>query len=662
MRKIFGQFQNGNQRSTLGGAPRIDSPRFSGSVYRCSCNPSNVSIEGTEAAMKIRGINAANVQPIHHFEVDDLSDVIVLAGPNGVGKTRLVGAMLSAFQSPVANATVKFKIEATSKIEAESWGKPLLDTSNQQDAQKLAATLQKAKKRSNWQSTVINFESDRSIQQIAPFAFSWDYQDPFEEPITWNFGWGGLRNRFQDTLHSIFRKVRSRRELIARRAEELFAANRSAEPILLSPMDFPDPMDQFKHAFSQLLAPKVLLDAEPKVQQLEYGLNGQRFPISSLSSGEREVVNIVFDFILRSPSDSIVVFDEPELHLHPELSYKLLQTLKSAGTNNQFVLCTHSPDIITASLDSSVVFISPPKNNSDNQAIRVTEDDSTHRALKLLGQSIGIISLGKKIVLIEGTNSSLDKQVYGSILRDRFPNLVLVPGGGKGILKSFDTVQREVLEKTIWGVEFFMLCDRDAVPLFKSSEEMKKLTGERVEVLRRYHLENYFLDENVLAGVFSHMEPEGSPLRSPASIRATLLEIARTHASYAVALTVALHLREMVGNIDVMPKECNGKSPEELVAMFISRSGLESARVSGELDPGQIEKMIRERFQGLVDSLERDTDDWKFLIPGKPVFNTFAGKSKMDAPRLKTLFIREAYAQNSGTFDDIFSIFQKFAS
>jgi predicted ATP-dependent endonuclease of OLD family len=66
-------------------------------------------------------------------------------------------------------------------------------------------------------------------------------------------------------------------------------------------------------------------------------------------------VNIVFDFLLRNPSDCIVFFDEPELHLHPELSYKLLQTLSSIGKNNQFVFCTHSPEIITASIENSVV-------------------------------------------------------------------------------------------------------------------------------------------------------------------------------------------------------------------------------------------------------------------------------------------------------------------
>ena len=167
----------------------------------------------------------------------------------------------------------------------------------------------------------------------------------------------------------MFRKVRSRRELIARTAERMMKEGAAGGVIQLNVADFPDPLEPFKLAFRQLLAPKELADPDPQRQNLEYIYDGKTFPIASLSSGEREVVNIVFDFLLRGARDCIVFFDEPELHLHPELSYKLLQALKTVGSNNQFVLSTHSPDIITASLDNSVVFVGPPRPTLDNRLL-----------------------------------------------------------------------------------------------------------------------------------------------------------------------------------------------------------------------------------------------------------------------------------------------------
>lgn len=375
--------------------------------------------------MRLSSIRAVSVPPIQRFEVKDLSDVVVIAGQNGVGKSRLIAGLLARFQNAHGNQNVRFIVEATSDIERKAWQQNSLDTAIPVELQKLAVTLQSNKSRTKWDSSVIHFESDRSIAQVQPYAFNWDAIDPWGETLGWNMTFGGLKARFQDTLHSLFRKVQSHEKQIAKIAKERQAAGHTTMQL-----DFPDPLIAFKEAFSQLVSPKKLLDLDPRDQQLYFEHDGQRLPVSSLSSGEREVVNIVFDFILRAPSDCIIFFDEPEIHLHPELSYRLLQTLKSFGSRNQFFFCTHSPDIITASLENTVVFISPsgvlPSGDFKNQAIVVAEDDDTNSALRLLGQSIGIVSLGKKIVLIEGAASSLDKQTYGFILKNQFPNLVLV--------------------------------------------------------------------------------------------------------------------------------------------------------------------------------------------------------------------------------------------
>ncbi len=128
--------------------------------------------------MRISSIVANNVLPIRKFEETDLTDLIVIAGPNGVGKTRLFQAMIAGFQSPSPNNPVRFVIESTSAAEKMAWQSSFIDTTKVEDATKLAATLQQSRRRSKFESSVMNFESDRSIQQIAPYQFSWDFQDP----------------------------------------------------------------------------------------------------------------------------------------------------------------------------------------------------------------------------------------------------------------------------------------------------------------------------------------------------------------------------------------------------------------------------------------------------------------------------------------------------
>lgn len=598
-----------------------------------------------------------NLTGIEHVEASDLSDVVVFAGPNGVGKTRLIQGLIDFFRKPRRAEEIRLSIEATSDWEIAAFGARTIDTSVDADASKLQAALRRSQRRNAYKSTVLNFDSDRAITQIQPFSFSWDFPDPFEEDVGWDMSYRFLRDRFQDVQDSLFKLVENQRRKIADRAVRL---RDEGKPNM--PLDFGDPLSRFKSAFSQLLAPKQLVNVNVKKQIIEYAFGEKTLPIDTLSSGEREVVNIVFDFILRSPSDCIVFFDEPELHLHPELSYKLLQTLSSIGNRNQFIFCTHSPEIITASIENSVIFLTPRKGDGSNQALPVNRDDVTHHALNLLGQSIGIISLGKKLLLIEGDESSLDKQTYGAILQSEFPELVLVPVGGKSTIRSFDEVRESVLNRTIWGVEFFLLCDRDAAYSI-GPRSLEVHASERLRVLPRYHLENYFLDPEVLAASFGDMEDEESWLRDSDEIAKRIKILAGQTIPLAVALKVAAAAREEVGNVDLMPRGINSDTTlEELLLSIHGQLSQEKSRMEASLNLEALESLARSEYSKLAESIADGTSVWLRELPGRVVFNRFANTAQIKPGRLKTLYLRKARDWSPDPFDEIRKIFRSFKS
>jgi AAA domain, putative AbiEii toxin, Type IV TA system len=551
-------------------------------------------------------------------------------------------------------------MEATSDEEQASWGgKSVLDLSSPDDMNLFRVTLQQNRRRQAWRSSLVNIESDRTIQNLQPLAFTWDMPDPIEEQVSWESTLGFMRDRFQDTVHSMFRMIEAQKQGIASRAVTLRRQGHGEMKL-----DFDDPMDPFKEVFASLVAPKVLVDPSARQQRLEYALDGEVFDFNTLSSGEREVVNIAFDFLLRRPRDCIIFFDEPELHLHPELSYRLIQTLQPIGERNQFVFSTHSPDIITSALDQSVVFISPPASEdgrSLNQAISVSESDETNRALRLLGQSIGIIALGKRIVLVEGEHSSLDKQTYGAIGSGRWPGLVLVPSGGKHVLESFSTIYDAVLSKSIWGVEFFMLCDRDSRPADPAAEAEAEGSG-RLRVLSRYHLENYFLDENVWAAGFASLEPDGSSLRDPVAVRQAFRDLASDLLSYTTALTVSFETRQRAGDIDIMPKDCHGKTLAEVQDLLAARVAAETQRINTALDPTGIRDRAQTVFDELQASLDNDTNAWQTRIPGKPLLSRFSAGAGLKLSRAKNLYIGAASHADPSPFAEIVDLFEHFAT
>ncbi|MET3359346.1 MULTISPECIES: ATP-dependent nuclease [Bradyrhizobium] len=395
-------------------------------------------------------------------------------------------------------------------------------------------------------------------------------------------------------------------------------------------------------------------------QQIYFETEGVKLPIERLSSGEREVINIVFDFILRGPEDCIVVFDEPELHLHPELSYKLLQTLVSAGKRNQFLFSTHSPEIISASLENTVVFVRQPQADLDNQALIVNRDDQTHHALQALGQSIGVISLGKKLVLIEGEEASLDKLTYSAILKNRFPEFVLVPAGGKDSIRSFADAYSNIVSKTIWGVRFYLLCDRDAAIII-GRNAVTKDESNRVTALPRYHLENYFLDEQTYATCFQQIEPPDSWLRNAAEIRKRLLKIAGEAVPYAVALNVTAEIRAKVGNVSVMPRGAvEARSPAALCQLMQAKLDNELTRVQVGLDRRLVSDLVNSEFERLSKAVATDDPIWRADLPGRFILNKFASEADISVGRLKQLYLHNVEPEK--VFQDIIAIFERFRS
>src|SRR5690625_1801065 len=68
--------------------------------------------------------------------------------------------------------------------------------------------------------------------------------------------------------------------------------------------------------------------------------------IDELSSGEKEILNTYIHFHHLNPSDSIILFDEPDVHLHPELERRYLRILKTFAEGNQMFLTTHAPEMM----------------------------------------------------------------------------------------------------------------------------------------------------------------------------------------------------------------------------------------------------------------------------------------------------------------------------
>lgn len=584
-----------------------------------------------------------------------LSNRIVIAGPNGVGKTRLLDAIIQELMNPQFTGN-RVRVAATCEEEVSTWqNRRELDLGVAPDYGFLQQTLQQQRSRKSFQSSLIKFESNRTVQRLTALPFQFEFPDPDAEQISWDSGLQTMESRFQDVIHTIVKKLARQDQGIANRARQLKREGKDSMGL-----EFEDLLESFRRAFSALIPGKRMVDISKQEQTLTYEEDGETRPFDTLSSGEREVVIVTFDFLLRQPRDCIVFFDEPELHLHPELSARFLRTLQNVGRNNQFVLSTHSPDVISASLQDTVVFLAPPNHGGlpedQNQAIVVGEDDPTNLALRALGQSLGVIALGKRIVLIEGTNASVDKLTYEALAGNLGLDLVFAPSGSRTVGINFTELFEDVLSKNLWGVEFFVLSDGDGqIGQTEGAEQWRRLP--------RYHIENYYLDEKVWARVLLQLEGSESSRSNSDHIRAMLRDIAKGHLARAVGLRVTSDLAQRVGRISILPKNSHDKNADELVALFDAQLVAERTRLAGELDMDTVEKLIRAEHDRISKAIADDTEEWKKLIPGRPIVNSFAGAIGLKQGHALRLYLEQAeLGSETSPFAEIEEILSGFAN
>ena len=107
----------------------------------------------------------------------------------------------------------------------------------------------------------------------------------------------------------------------------------------------------FSKIFEGLIVSSQLVDLDSALNRnrplFDNGL-GSLVTIDQLSDGEKQLYGSVIRIIIENPTDSIILIDEPEIALHPAWQQKIMQIYSRIGKNNQFIVATHSPQIIAS--------------------------------------------------------------------------------------------------------------------------------------------------------------------------------------------------------------------------------------------------------------------------------------------------------------------------
>ena len=245
------------------------------------------------------------------------------------------------------------------------------------------------------------------------------------------------------------------------------------------------------------------------------------FPYANLSSGEKEVIDLVIDLVVKSKeySDTVYCIDEPELHLSTAIQRKLLLEIdKLIPDNCQLWVATHSIGFLRAlqsELKEKAQVLDFSKEDYFTGTCTIQPIEPNHRNWMRIFETAlddlaGLVS-PSRIVYCEGRadpgpnacENGFDARVYEQIFSSVFDNTVFVSSGGNTELDQRSGIAIQILSKVFKGVEILVLKDRDMAsgkPTVES-DRLRYLSNhpDNHRVIKRWELENYLFDREILS-------------------------------------------------------------------------------------------------------------------------------------------------------------------
>lgn len=215
---------------------------------------------------------------------------------------------------------------------------------------------------------------------------------------------------------------------------------------------------------------------------------------SEMSDGERVAIYLIGQCLL-IPQESVIIIDEPEIHLHKSLMCRLWNRIEEIKENCLFIYITHDLDFASSRNNADKLwikkFIHPDK--WEWEVIPRSEEIPENLILKIIGNR-------KNVIFTEGDLSSLDCKIYQKIYDDYF----IVPVGGyQNVINSVKGMKNN---PSLHYLNAYGIIDRD----FRKDEEIRLLQESNIYSLNVAEIENLLCTEKVIRIIseYLHLDPD----------------------------------------------------------------------------------------------------------------------------------------------------------
>ncbi|MCQ1839163.1 AAA family ATPase [Neorhizobium galegae] len=223
----------------------------------------------------------------------------------------------------------------------------------------------------------------------------------------------------------------------------------------------------------------------------------ETYSAEQMSDGERSVFYLVGQ-VLIAERDSLLIFDEPELHIHRSITGKLWDELEAARQDCAFIIITHDLEFAAARVGKKFVIrdYSPENSWIIEQVPEGTGFDEE--------VTTAILGSRRPILFTEGTATSLDQAVY----RACYPDWTVIPRGScEEVIHSVVTMRKNA---ALTRVTCSGIVDADDY----EAADVERLNALNIGVLSVSEIENLILLPSVSRAIAEHEGYGGAELEA----------------------------------------------------------------------------------------------------------------------------------------------------
>ncbi len=243
---------------------------------------------------------------------------------------------------------------------------------------------------------------------------------------------------------------------------------------------------------------------------------GSEYSSSDMSDGERVIFYLIAQALLAKP-DTLLIFDEPELHLNRSIISKLWDAIESARPDCAFLYITHDVEFGNSRRAASKYAIREYRKEPNEawDILKIPDDGDLPDEIltKIIGSRFPIL-------FVEGDDGSIDISIY----RRLYSQFTVIPVGS--CENVIHTVSTFMARPELHRLGCAGLIDADG----RTADEIEHLEAKQIFTLRVAEVENLILLPTVFKAVAKSLHfSDGDADTRLAALKSSVMTLANQH-------------------------------------------------------------------------------------------------------------------------------------